>query len=159
MKIMSQQAFQDLWPEQYSHCFGCGRNNKLGLQIKSFWDGDETICTWTPSEIYEAGLGVLCGGIVSTLIDCHCVNTAIAALYKSEGRELGSKPFIPFAGGSINMRHMKPISIKKPVVLRAKVIELKDRKAIIACKVFSGKTECAKAEVIAIKAPEPTWIK
>lgn len=156
---MSQQAFQDLWPEQYSHCFGCGRNNDQGLQIKSFWDGDETICTWTPKKIYSAGLGILCGGIVSTLIDCHCVNTAIAALYKSEGRQLGSKPFIPYAGGSINMRHMKPIFIKKSVVLRAKVKEMKDRKTIITCTVFSGNTECAKAEVIAIKAPEQTWIK
>lgn len=156
---MPQQAFQDLWPEIYSQCFGCGRNNEQGLQIKSFWDGDETICTWIPKEIYGAGLGILCGGILSTLIDCHCVNTAIAALYKKECRILGSKPFIPYAGGSINMRHMKPISIKKPVVLRARIKELKDRKTVITCTVFSGKNECAKAEVIAIKAPEPTWIK
>lgn len=156
---MPQQAFQDLWPEIYSQCFGCGRNNEQGLQIKSFWDGDETICTWIPKEIYGAGLGILCGGILSTLIDCHCVNTAIAALYKKECRILGSKPFIPYAGGSINMRHMKPIPIKKPVVLRARIKELKDRKTVITCTVFSGKNECAKAEVIAIKAPEPTWIK
>ena len=156
---MSQQAFQDLWPEQYSKCFGCGRNNEHGLQIKSFWDGDETICTWTPKKIYEAGLGVLCGGILSTIIDCHCVNTAIAALYKAEGRELGSKPFIPYAGGSITMKHMKPVFIKNSVDLRAKIKEMKDRKTIISCTAFSGKIECAKAEVIAIKAPEPTWIK
>lgn len=156
---MSQQAFQDLWPERYSKCFGCGRNNEHGLQIKSFWDGDETICTWIPKKIYGAGLGVLCGGILSTLIDCHCVNTAIAALYKTEGRELGSKPFIPYAGGSITMRHMKPIFVKNPVVLRAKIKETKDRKTIISCTAFSDKIECAKAEVIAIKAPELTWIK
>jgi len=156
---MSQQAFQDLWPEQYSQCFGCGRNNEHGLQIKSFWEVDETVCTWKPKQIYEAGLGVLCGGILATLIDCHCVNTAIAALYKKEDRELGSKPFIPYAGGTINLRHIKPIFIRKPVVLRANIREMKDRKTIITCSVFSGKNECAKAEVIAIKAPEPTWIK
>jgi len=159
MYIMSQQAFQDQWPELYSQCFGCGRNNEHGLQIKSYWDGDETICTWIPKKIYEAGLGVLCGGIVSTLIDCHCVNTAIAALYKKEGRELGSKPFIPYAGGSINMKHIRPILIKKPVVLRANIKEMTNRKTIITCTVFSGKNVCATAEVIAIKAPEPTWIK
>ncbi|HEC40325.1 hypothetical protein LCGC14_1462060 [marine sediment metagenome] len=155
---MHQQAFQDLWPEMYSHCFGCGRNNKQGLQIKSFWDKDETICTWTPRKIYEAGVGILCGGIVSTLIDCHCVNTAIAALYKAENREIGSKPFIPYMGGSINMKLMKPIFINKPVVLKAKIKEMEARKAIITCTVFSGNSECAKAEVIAIKAPELTWI-
>ncbi len=156
---MSQQTFQDLWPEMVSQCFGCGRNNEQGLQIKSYWDGDEAICTWIPQKKYSAGMGILCGGILSTIIDCHCVNTAIAALYKAENRELGSKPFIPYVGGTINMKHIKPTFIKNPVILRAKVKEMKDRKTILTCTAYSGKIECAQAEVIAIKVPEPLWIK
>ncbi len=149
---MPEKAFQDLWPELFTQCFRCGRNNEHSLQIKSFWDGDDTICTWKPKKIYEAGMGILCVGILSTVIDCHCVNTAIAARYKAEGRELGSILFIPYVGGTINVKHIKTIFIKDPIVLRAKIKEMKDRKTIISCSVFSGKNECAKAEVIAIKA-------
>jgi len=42
---MSQEAFQDKWPDEVSYCFGCGRNNEKGFQIKSYWDGDEAVCT------------------------------------------------------------------------------------------------------------------
>ena len=40
-------AFQDQYPEQFSHCFGCGRNNPAGHQIKSYWDGDRTIARFS----------------------------------------------------------------------------------------------------------------
>ena len=47
---MSKVFFQDLWPEELSYCFGCGRNNKYGLQIKSYWEGDKAICVWNPKQ-------------------------------------------------------------------------------------------------------------
>lgn len=156
---MNQPAFQDLFPEILSHCFGCGRNNEQGLQIKSYWDGDEAICTFTPKKYHAAGSGILAGGIVSTIMDCHCVSTAIAAFSKSEGRELGSKPFIPYAGGSMKIKFIKPISIRKPVVFRAKIEEVEGRKTILTCLVNSGKSKCCEGEVIAIQAPEIFWIK
>lgn len=148
---MPEKAFQDLWPELYTHCFGCGRNNEHGLQIKSYWDGEDTICTWKPKKMYEAGMGILCGGILSTVIDCHCVNTAIAARYKLEGRELGSIPVITYVGGTITMKHISTIFIKDPIFLRAKINEITDRKTIMSCTVFSNDKECAKAEVTAVK--------
>lgn len=156
---MNQQAFQDLFPELLSHCFGCGRNNEQGLQIKSYWDGEEAICNFTPKKYHLAGSGVLAGGIISTIIDCHCVCTAMAAFSKSEGRTLESKPFVPYAGGFIKIKFMKPISISKPVVFRAKIEEMKGRKTSLTCSVYSGKSVCCEGEVIAIQAQEPFWIK
>ncbi|UCC19010.1 MAG: PaaI family thioesterase, partial [Promethearchaeota archaeon] len=139
---MSQKAFQDFYPEIYSHCFGCGRNNENGLQIKSYWEDNESICKWTPKKYYTAGMGILCGGILSTVLDCHCVGTAIAAVCKSENREISSKPFIPYAGGTLKMKFIKPTLIKNPIEFRAKITEIKGRKTSLTCSVYSNGIEC-----------------
>ena len=48
-------AFQDFYPEDYSHCFGCGRLNEKGHQIKSYWDGEESVCHFKPPLLYSGG--------------------------------------------------------------------------------------------------------
>ncbi|MBY9006626.1 MAG: PaaI family thioesterase [Candidatus Lokiarchaeota archaeon] len=154
---MSQKFFQDLWPEELSYCFGCGRNNKDGLQIKSYWEGDESLCIWTPKEYLKAGKDILCGGIVATIIDCHCLNTAIAVAYKRETRELGTEPFIPYATGSLRMELKKPIPIQKPIILKAKVDQIQDKKIIVSCLLFSDNILCAKGEIIALRVSKDFW--
>ena len=32
-----ERAFQDFYPDNVSHCYGCGRLNPEGLQIKTHW--------------------------------------------------------------------------------------------------------------------------
>ena len=148
---MEQHAFQDKWPEMASHCWGCGRNNEHGLQIKSYWEGDETVCTFQPKEYYIAYPGMVCGGIVATIIDCHCLNTAVAAAYKAEKREIGTEPIIVYVTGSLFVKYLRPTPINRPVVLRAQVKEMTEKKIIISCSLFSRKKECAQGELVAIK--------
>ena len=107
---MEGKIFQDAWPEWGSNCWGCGRNNDHGLQIKSYWEGEEAVCIWQPKKYHEAYMGALCGGIIATIIDCHCTNTAIAAAYKTVGRELGTEPILRYATGSINIKLHKGIN-------------------------------------------------
>ena len=45
---MAEKAFQDYYPDQTNYCYGCGRLNEYGLQIKSYWDGDEAVCDPAP---------------------------------------------------------------------------------------------------------------
>ena len=45
------KAFQDFYPDDVSHCYGCGRLNPQGLQIKSFWEADESVCHFSPGRI------------------------------------------------------------------------------------------------------------
>ena len=69
---MTQRAFQD--EVSGNHCWGCGSGNHNGLQIKSYWSGDEAVCTWQPQAHHSAGPGhILNGGIIVTVINCHCV--------------------------------------------------------------------------------------
>jgi acyl-coenzyme A thioesterase PaaI-like protein len=155
---MEEKAFQDIWPEWGSNCWGCGRSNEHGLQIKSYWEGDEAVCTWQPKKYHEAYMGALCGGIIATIIDCHCTNTAIAAAYKAAtGKELGSEPFeldsesiLRYATGSMNIRLIRPARTRKPVVLRAKVKEMKKSKITVSCSLFYNNKLCATGEVIVI---------
>ena len=121
---MNTQVFQDEWPEIATHCWGCGRNNEHGLQIKSYWEGEEAICIWQPEKYHVAGGGIVCGGIIATIIDCHCLNTAIAAVYRKEERKIGTKPFIPYVTGTITIKLILPTPIDEPVVLRAKIKEM-----------------------------------
>ena len=147
---MEGKAFQDVWPEWGSFCWGCGRNNEHGLQIKSYWEGDEAVCTWQPKKYHEAYMGALCGGIIATIIDCHCTNTAIAAAYKAEGREIGTEPILRYATGSINIKLLRPARTRKPVTLRARVKEMKKSKITVSCSLYYQNKLCASGEIVAI---------
>jgi acyl-coenzyme A thioesterase PaaI-like protein len=95
-------------------------------------------------------MGALCGGIIATIIDCHCTNTAIAAAYKLAGRELGSEPILRYATGSINIRLLRPARTRKPIILRAKVKEMKKTKITVSCSLFYNNKLCATGEIVVI---------
>lgn len=132
-------------------CFGCGIHNSNGLQIKSYWDGDTAICEWMSEERYHGWANLMNGGIMATLIDCHCMCTAMAHAYKVEGRPLDSEPEYRYATGTLNIKYLKPTSNTKPVTLKAKVVEVKNRKTTLTCEFSSEGQTTAVAEVIAIR--------
>lgn len=156
---MEQRAFQDLFSHDVSHCWGCGCHNEHGLQIKSYWaeNGEETICVWQPGEHHTAAWpDVLSGGIISSLIDCHSVCTAMMAAYRAEGREPEGEPSIIYITASLQVSYLKPTPMKHPVMLRARIKETQRRKMIVQCSLFSRGEECARGEVIAVRyAPKP----
>jgi len=148
---MDNEAIQDKWPEIGTYCWGCGRNNEHGLQIKSFWEGDECVCTWKPKRYHCAYPGRGCGGIIASILDCHCLNTANSAAYMAEGREIGTKPVIMYATGTLSVKFIKPTPMNKPWVFRARVKEMIERKATVSCSVFVKENECANGEIVAIR--------
>ncbi|MBT8334927.1 MAG: PaaI family thioesterase, partial [Deltaproteobacteria bacterium] len=89
---MSKKSFQDYYPDSLSHCYGCGALNEKGLQIQSYWDGDESIARFSPKDYHLAFPGYVYGGLIASLIDRHCVGTAAAAAYRHEERAPGTKP-------------------------------------------------------------------
>ncbi|MBD0404616.1 PaaI family thioesterase [Flammeovirga sp. EKP202] len=132
-------------------CFGCGKKNDDGLHIKGYWEGDEAHCIWQPEEKYHGWANLLSGGILSTIIDCHCMGTAMAYAYKSEGRALDSKPWYRYATGTMNIKFLRPTPIAVPVKLIARVTEQKGKKVVMKCEAWSGDTLTAEADVIAIR--------
>ena len=149
--------FQDHMPGNV--CFGCGKDNHKGLQINSYWDGEDSVCDWKSKKKYQGWKGIMNGGIIATLIDCHCMGTAAAATYKSENRELGSYPEYRYATGTMNIRYLKPTSNLEPVKLVATVKEIKGRKVTLECIVKSNDIITVSAEVIAIRVYDSSNIK
>ncbi|MDA0770775.1 MAG: PaaI family thioesterase [Chloroflexi bacterium] len=147
-----QRAFQDMMAD--NHCWGCGAENDAGLQIKSFWDGDAAVCGFQPKIHHMAGPPhVLNGGIISTVIDCHCIWTSIAAAYRSEGREIGQGERIWYATGSLSVSFKRPTPIDQQVDLRAVVTDFTERRTNLTCTLSSEGQECAVAEVVAVRVP------
>lgn len=132
-------------------CFGCGKDNHEGLQIKSYWEGEEAICIWNSKEKYQGWKGVLHGGILASLVDCHCMCTAMAAQYRSEGRDLESTPIYRYATGTLTIKYLKPTYNDVPIVLKAIPIIHSEKKIEVNCRVFSNDELTAEANVIAIK--------
>ena len=145
-------AFQD--QIQGNHCYGCGRHNDKGLRIKSYWDGDEAVCTWTPESHHMSGpQHVLNGGMIATIIDCHGICMAIAAAYKREGREIGTGEKIWYVTGSLYINYRKPTPIDAVVTLRANIIEMTERKTVVSCSLIANGEECANGEVVTVRVP------
>ena len=156
---MDQRPIQDQLGE-VNYCWGCGPFNDHGLHIKSYWTGDEAVCTWQPSSYHSAGpLHIVNGGIIATLIDCHCACTAMATAYQAEGREIGSEPLIWYATVSLQVSYLHPVPINDPLTLRGRVKEMGDRKAIVTCSLFAKGEECARGEVVAVRVPPDAWFE
>ena len=68
-----------------SICFGCGPANHKGLQIDSYRKGDGLELKFTPSEEHQAFPGMVNGGIIGTLLDCHGNWAAAIALMDEHG--------------------------------------------------------------------------
>ncbi len=151
---MTAKSFQDYYPESLSYCYGCGPKNPHGLHISSFWDGDEAIATFHPQEFHLAFPGYVYGGLIASLIDCHCVGTAAAAAYKEDGRELGTLPAFRYVTGSLQVDYLKPTPLGPPIEIRATVSEIKGRKTIVLAKVLIDNTVTAKGRVVAVRMPD-----
>lgn len=154
---MKEPAFQDTYDDMVSHCFGCGRLNEKGHQIKSYWDGDETVCTFTPKPYHTAIPGYVYGGLIASLIDCHGTGTAAAAAYRAEDRPLGSEPMLRFVTGSLKVDYLRPTPLGPPIELRGRVAEIKKRKVIVDIDLMVNGKICAKGRVVAIQMPD-RWV-
>jgi acyl-coenzyme A thioesterase PaaI-like protein len=155
---MGQKAFQDYYADEVSYCYGCGRLNEHGLQIKSYWDGDEAVCTYTPRPYFTAIPGIAYGGLIASLIDCHSTGTAAAAAYKAEGRSMESEPRLRYVTASLHVDYLRPAPIDSALTVRAKAEEIKGRKVVVHSALYAGDEVCARGVVVVVRMPED-WVK
>jgi len=155
---MSQQAFQDYYPDNLAVCYGCGRLNEHGLHIRSFWDGDESVCTFLPGPHHMAIPGYAYGGLIASLIDCHSTGTAMAAAYRAEGRDMDTLPPRRFLTASLHVDYLAPTPIDTVLELRGRVREIKGRKVSVAVTLSADGSLCARGDVVTVQMP-PDWME
>jgi acyl-coenzyme A thioesterase PaaI-like protein len=151
---MTEKAFQDQYRDEYSVCYGCGRLNPHGHQIKSYWEGDESVCRFSPKPYHTAIAGYVYGGLIASVVDCHGTGTAAAAAFRAAGRPMGSEPDFRFVTASLHVDYLKPTPIDAPMELRARIEEIKGRKVIVTVTVSSKGQVCARGQVVAVQLPE-----
>ena len=151
---MSDKSFQDYYPDETAHCYGCGRLNEHGLHIQSFWDGEQAICTFTPRDYYTAIPGYVYGGLVASLIDCHSTGTAAAAMYRHAGRAMDTEPAFRFVTASLHVDYIRPTPLGVPLVVRARAKEIKGRKVVVESELLANDQVCARGQVVAVQMPE-----
>ena len=150
----SGESLQDRYAPATT-CFGCGPANEHGLRIKSFVDGDEVIADWTPEAHHAAFQGVLNGGIIGALLDCHANWTAASHLMRSTGAD--RPPATVTADLAVHF--LRPTPIAGPVRLRARVIASDGRRVTVAATLEAGGRETATAEAtfVAVGPGHPAY--
>lgn len=148
------QSLQDRYAP-HNACFGCGPSNPDGLRLKSVVQGDEVVCTWEPRPMHEAFPGVLCGGIVGTLLDCHLNWTAAWHLMRQGGAD--APPCTVTAEYAVKLR--RPTPTNGPVTLRARVVESGVDRATVSGTLEAGGKVCATCEglFVAVKEGHPAF--
>lgn len=148
---MKPKPIQDYYPDDVAHCYGCGRLNEHGHQIKSFWDGDETVAHFTPKEYHTAIPGFVYGGLIASLIDCHGTGSAALAAYRAENREPDTQPAFRFVTASLQVDYLKPTPLGVELEIRGKIIEVKGRKVITEITVLANGKMTAGGRVVAVQ--------
>ncbi len=144
--------------EQYaptSRCFGCGPANARGLRIKSVEGGDGVlVAEFTPEEHHLAFDGVLNGGIVGTLLDCHANWTAAMALMRE--KKLEAPPCTVTAEYAVKLRKPTPLT---RLTLRAQPSEVQgDRCVVDATLAHSDSvTASLRGVFVAVKPGHPAY--
>lgn len=148
------QPLQDQLPESHPArvCFGCGADNTSGLQIKSYMHGDTAVCRFYPASHHTAFPGVLNGGIVATLLDCHGIWSAVG-YYNS--RHLDSevkRPETMFVTRKMTVEYLRPTPMDAELLLKGQVVKEGKKSMQVEVDLWAGEEITAKAEVLAVRA-------
>ena len=154
MTDLQEKSLQETYAP-HNACFGCGPSNERGLRIRSFPKGEEVVATFSPEAHHLAFPGILNGGIIGTLLDCHCNWTASYSLMKSQDAD--SPPCTVTASYEIRLKQVTPVDTE--LQIRAWATEIKGSKAVIEGVIeVDGKVtaECTGV-FVAVKPGHPAY--
>ena len=153
---MNEKGIQETYAPNLA-CFGCGPKNEKGLRIRSFpaSDGDEVVAEWQAEKHHESFEGMLSGGIIGTLLDCHCNWTA--AWHLMNKSKLDKPPCTVTAEYSIRLK--RPTPTDQPVKLVARVVESEEDRAVVEGELIAldRVTATCRGTFVAVKPGHPAY--
>ena len=151
---MSEASLQERYAPANA-CFGCGPANPKGLHLRSRVDGEDVVADWTPEPHHEAFPGVLNGGIIGALLDCHSNWTAAYHLMQRAGA--ATPPCTVTADYAVRMR--RPTPSDRPLRLHARVVESGEERAVVEATLESDGKVCAtcRGTFVAVKPGHPAY--
>ena len=141
-----------------SHCFGCGPANEHGLHLESRpsdASDDVVVADWSPAAHHEAFDGVLSGGIVGALLDCHSNWTS--AWHFMRRRGAAAPPVCVTAEYAVRL--VRPTPTDRPIHLTARVVESTDTRATVEATLEADGRVCAtcRGTFIAVEPVHPAF--
>ena len=151
---MNGKSLQETYAP-HNACFGCGPANEKGLHVRSFPQGDEVVAEWKAEPHHEAFPGVLNGGIIGSLLDCHCNWTAAWHLMKQSGA--ATPPCTVTADYAIVLKRPTPTS--GPISLKARVLSSTEDRVVVEGELWAGGKLCdtCKGTFVAVKEGHPAF--
>ncbi len=149
---MTSTALQDLAAPD-GICYGCGSAHPHGLHVKSYWHEDDVhvVSVHTPDADFSGWPGLVYGGLIAMLVDCHCNWTAMAYHYRAEDRTPDSTPRIDCVTGSLGIKFLKPTPMGVALTLKARVEGELGRKTRVLCEVYAGDVLTALGDSIFVR--------
>ena len=151
---MSKKAVQDEFAPN-SICFGCGPSNKDGLQIKSYRTNDGLEMEFECEEKHQAFPGVINGGVIGSLIDCHGNWTAAIAIMDKNG--LDEPQCTVTAQYEVKLKRPTPFGPK--LKIKSRVLALQADRAVVIIELKANGKTCATGRgfFIAVKEGHPAY--
>jgi acyl-coenzyme A thioesterase PaaI-like protein len=152
--MTTEKSLQETYAP-HNACFGCGPANEKGLRIRSFVRGDEVVAEWRAEPHHEAFPGMLNGGIIGALLDCHSNWTAAWHLMTKAGED--RPPCTVTADFAVTLK--RPTPTDGPVELVATVAESTGDRAVVDSKLVAGGKVCAtcRGTFVAVKPGHPAY--
>jgi len=151
---VSKKAVQDRYAPN-SICFGCGPANKEGLQIKSYRTDDGLEMEFECEEKHQAFPGVINGGIIGALLDCHGNWTAAMAIMDRNG--LDSPQCTVTAQYEVKLK--RPTPLGPTLKLQSRVLALQDDRAEVIIELKADEKTCATGRglFVAVEEGHPAY--
>lgn len=146
-------ALQDAYPDDFAHCYGCGRLNHAGHLLRTFADGDGSISRFMPRPEHMALPGFVYGGLIASLIDCHAMATASMQALHARGLEIGAEPSPRYVTAMLHVDYLKPTPLGPELVVRGRVDEFTARKAKVSAWVEVNGEVTVRGSVVAVPMP------
>ncbi len=123
-------AIQDTYPDDFAHCFGCGRHNEHGHRLRTFATENGTRTEHEPASYYRGAGEFAYGGLIASLIDCHAAGSAAIFWMQANGRALGQEPAPRFVTARLEVDYIAPTPLDV-MTLTGVAEEIHDRKVIV----------------------------
>ncbi len=155
IKVMNEEkSIQESYAPK-GICFGCGVVNEKGLRIRTFEQNDKYVCEWKAESHHQAFPGMLNGGIIGALLDCH--SNWAAAHYLMKKNEKDEPDCTVTASYSVKL--LRPTPSDALIHLRARITESKEDRATVEAELIANDKVCATCTglFVAVKEGHPAY--
>ena len=152
-RVGSSPAIQDLYPEDFARCYGCGRDNAAGYQIKTYPLNSRTVTDFVPASHHTGGADFAYGGLIASVIDCHSAGSAAIFWMQANGMEIGDGPAVRFVTARLEVDYLAPTPLAA-LHLTGTAAEVGKRKVVVTTELEAGGGVTARGRAVLVMMPD-----